>query len=582
MRFISPRIRLGGIFVLIKNILVVAASLSVLAGALTYGVLIGKYELFPYTHLRHVYNEFYNQYFTPDEKNPHALVAPYASIATNLLALRKDIFNYQNPSALAGSGGGLTKVFGSVIGVDRVGHFFHYLEGGKILYLDLLVPNNSASLETYLSEKLDVDDDWRARHIRKYFRVIGITAKEYEESAHIFVTYNYWHDEERAKSIRVSRIVLQDFKRFLAGKEYTAANSWELIYESAPLIPFSEKIGTNWEVPFNTNHSGGGMIIDRDDNLIVGIGDHNYDGIYSPDLPQDDSSSYGKLIAINLDTLDSRHIAKGVRNPQGLLLDSNENVWFIDQGPKGGDELNLLESGANYGWPQVTYGTQYSENSWPLSKAQGRHDGFKGPTFVWVPSIAISGGIEVKSSPAQWDGDLLISSMKARQLQRVRIVDRRVVVVEPIDLGDRARDILQMDDGTILVWTDSASLIELSPIEETAAELDIFADLATDTLKSEKAREFISICRECHSFKPGDFNTNTLPLWHIVGREIASTGYRGYSEALKAHRGDWTEDNLKSFLRDTSKFAPGTTMPNIGMNDEETLNMVVAYLKRLQ
>ena len=73
-----------------------------------------------------------------------------------------------------------------------------------------------------------------------------------------------------------------------------------------------------------------------------------------------------------------------------------------------------------------------------------------------------------------------------------------------------------------------------------------------------------------------------LSPWHVVGREIASTGYRGYSGALKAHRGSWTKNNLRAFLRDSWQFALGTSMLSSRRNDDEILDLVVAFLERLQ
>ena len=70
-----------------------------------------------------------------------------------------------------------------------------------------------------------------------------------------------------------------------------------------------------------------------------------------------------------------------------------------------------------------------------------------------------------------------------------------------------------------------------------------------------------------------------MSLWRVVGREIASTGYRGYSDALKAHRDSWTKDNLRAFLRDSGQFALGSSMPSSRINDDEMLDLVVAFLE---
>ena len=76
------------------------------------------------------------------------------------------------------------------------------------------------------------------------------------------------------------------------------------------------------------------MALDGENHLIVGIGDHNYDGIYNVPAPQDDVSSYGKIVRINLTALESSQLVKGVRSPQGILFDRYKNLRFTDQGPQ--------------------------------------------------------------------------------------------------------------------------------------------------------------------------------------------------------------------------------------------------------
>ena len=86
----------------------------------------------------------------------------------------------------------------------------------------------------------------------------------------------------------------------------------------------------------------------------------------------------------------------------------------------------------NYGWPYVTYGTDYGQKTSRWSKFQGRHDGYNRPVFAWVPSIATSNLIQVEGFSPEWDGDLLVSSLKQRSLYRIRYRENRVIFVEPI------------------------------------------------------------------------------------------------------------------------------------------------------
>jgi len=93
----------------------------------------------------------------------------------------------------------------------------------------------------------------------------------------------------------------------------------------------------------------------------VAVGDHEHDGANSPELyPQDDVSSYGKTILINLTDFSHQQFSKGHRNPQGLFIDSPDAIWETEHGPQGGDELKPREARCHYGWPSVSYGTQYA------------------------------------------------------------------------------------------------------------------------------------------------------------------------------------------------------------------------------
>ena len=559
-----------------KSLFVFLAGVLAAAAILGYGIAIGTYKVFPYKQFRSAYNT----YVTPRLAKSSQKIDVNPPLMTNLVSVERHVFNEDNPIDLVGSGGGLTSISGNVIGVDRVGKFFHYESGGRVSLLEIGLPNNIRSFEDFVSE-LDIGEEWRERHIRRYFRVVGIAGKQIDGVVNLFVAYNYWHGEEKSKSVRVSQLVLENFSEVLAGTVSVDESQWQVLLDSTPRISFSTKIGVNWEVPFNTNHSGGGMVVDHANNLIVGIADQNFDGNLNTNAPQDDTSSYGKIFSIDIDSHEIVQIAKGVRNPQGIFLDGQGEAWFTDQGPKGGDELNSLESGANYGWPLVTYGTDYNELEWPVSERQGRHDGFSGPKYAWVPSIGLSDGLFISGAPSQWDGDILVSSLRAKQFYRVRVVDGAVVVTEPIDAGKRVRDILQMDDGTILAWTDSEMFLELRPIEISEPTVDMIATLVPDLDDAESLREILSICSECHSMQPGEFDPNTLSLWNVFDREIASTGYLGYSSALQSTRGRWTEDNLAKFLGDTARFAPGTSMPSTGL-DEHSLELVIDYLELLQ
>ena len=147
---------------------------------------------------------------------------------------------------------------------------------------------------------------------------------------------------------------------------------------------------------------------------MVTVGDHKFDGVNNPfRAPMDPQTHLGKAVEINLDTKTATIFSSGLRNPQGLTISTDGLIWETEHGPQGGDELNVLQRGNNYGWPEVTYGVDHGKVPWPLNQVQGRHDKYTKPAYAFVPSIAISSLIETYSDEFPlWKGDLLVTSLK--------------------------------------------------------------------------------------------------------------------------------------------------------------------------
>ena len=211
--------------------------------------------------------------------------------------------------------------------------------------------------------------------------------------------------------------------------------------------------------------------MDGADHLLVFIGDHawfewherNEAGDEQKSVPVvDPDSQLGKLVRIELTSGEAEILASGFRNPQGFARDAEGNLWQTEHGPLGGDELNLLRPGLDYGWPYVTHGIQYGNRIWPYTKVQGRHDGFEKPVFAWIPSIAVSNLIFSDSQQFPlWQNDLLLASLKSQSLFRIRLHEKRVMYIEQIKIGERIRDITQMPDGRIALLSDSAKILFL-------------------------------------------------------------------------------------------------------------------------
>jgi glucose/arabinose dehydrogenase len=198
--------------------------------------------------------------------------------------------------------------------------------------------------------------------------------------------------------------------------------------------------------------------------LYASIGDR---GPNTEPLAQDLSNHNGTIVRLHDDgrvpadnPLVSRSGAKpeiysyGHRNPQGMTVHPETGeLWASEHGPMGGDEVNIIKPGANYGWPLVSYGRKYSGEI--ISESPTRA-GIEPPRFFWVPSIGISGMLFYTGDrfPA-WKGQLFVTGMSGRMVQRVRLTGRGQNERESMmtELRQQVRDIKQGPDGLLYVVT---------------------------------------------------------------------------------------------------------------------------------
>lgn len=149
----------------------------------------------------------------------------------------------------------------------------------------------------------------------------------------------------------------------------------------------------------------------------------------------------------------------GHRNPQGLIYDkANNRIWGIEHGPRGGDELNLVEKGKNYGWPVTSYGINYDGSVLTDKKEM---EGVTNPVHYWVPSIAPCGSMIVTSDKyPEWKGNLLISALALRHIARVELDGDKYVKEEKLlNNVARFRDVAEGPDGFIYAVTEGPGLL---------------------------------------------------------------------------------------------------------------------------
>ena len=158
--------------------------------------------------------------------------------------------------------------------------------------------------------------------------------------------------------------------------------------------------------------------------------------------------------------------AYGTRNSQGLALrPGTSEIWEHEHGPRGGDEVNILKAGANYGWPKITYGIDYDGS---IISSKKELPGMEQPVVYWVPSIAPSGMAFYSGDKfPNWKGDLFVGALKLTHLRRLKLDGQKVTEQEILleSMDERIRDVRSGPDGFLYLLTDESNgrLLRLEP-----------------------------------------------------------------------------------------------------------------------
>lgn len=385
---------------------------------------------------------------------------------------------------------------------------------------------------------------------------------------YLVVAYDYYYPDRQCFVSRLASIALPDGWRDLPD---FGGENWKIVFETEPCLGFFE--GTRHAVA--SHQSGGRLVYAPDGKLYMTVGDYEFDGLDGkmPAYSQIEGTSYGKIWRFDPANWTPELVSMGHRNPQGITALPDGSIWSVEHGPQGGDELNHIELGKNYGWPVVTLGVNYTDvelddKYWPFNVTQGRHAGFTPPVYSWVPSIAVGNAKYIHDLEPRWDGDLLLSTLNGLSLYRVRLVDGHVLSEEQIKIGSRIRYV-EIAQGNIYILTDPGLVGIMTPHKMTEVHAEIGDD--TRAAASPLARNG---CFQCHS-------NPTLPkLSDVFGADIASQRDVGYSDALLKVEGAWNEEKLGAFLTDPEAFAPGSTMPAPGLSEDAIKDVITALREK--
>lgn len=487
----------------------------------------------------------------------------------------------------AATGGAIARMHDDLLVATPRGRLATISAGGILKYLEGRVPMNDAALE---SHEIQNDPDFRPYH----FRVTDILLKEQTpERFDLFVSHNYFTGE--CVLLRVSATTL-----VREGGAFEAS-SWRTIFDAEPCLapPFKQ---------LHQNEGGGGLLADGASHLLLAVGDlgKNLGGDELPPEPQNPDLHLGKLLRINIKTGKAETMSLGHRNSQGIARDGNGNLWMVEHGPQGGDELNLIKPGVNYGWPYVSYGVDYA--GWVLQQANrpaGSHDRFAGPVFAWVPSVAVSSLIvnDEQALPL-WKDDLLIASLWGRfhgqSIFRVRHRNEKVEYVERIKVDHQLRDISHASNSRFALLLDKTSqVLFLKRSDKFCREKSKWGRyvhaLHCGPMASEEgtgAEEHPSEMRTLSAEHPSGAVQAAMPLYRkhcgschhlaeerhqlgphlvdLIGRPAGKVdGYGQFSPAFQSLNLVWTRENLRQFLLHSEQVAPGTSMPKSLLTEAE-------------
>ena len=259
------------------------------------------------------------------------------------------------------------------------------------------------------------------------------------------IYWSYAEPREGGNATSVARGVLSD--------DGTRVDNVEVIFRALPTYD-------------GDKHFGSSLAFAPDGTLFITLGERS-DARMRPQA-QDLGSHMGKTIRINADgsvPADNPFVGRegalpeiwslGHRNVQGIAVAPDGQVWTVEHGTRGGDEINLDRAGLNYGWPEVAYGIEYRGGE--INEGITQKEGTEQPVYYWDPVIA-PGGMTFYDGAMfpGWQGNLLVAGLKERHIARLVIEDDRVVGEERLltDLGDRVRDVAVGPDGAVWAITD--------------------------------------------------------------------------------------------------------------------------------
>jgi cytochrome c2 len=378
-------------------------------------------------------------------------------------------------------------------------------------------------------------------------RILGLT----KFKSKLIVAYNFYDKSKDRINFRVAAIDL------------ATRDHWNVLWISPDIDVRYFALGN------------GGKLTSFGDYVYFSVGDQSLDrknGLASDFAAQQKNQPWGKIHRLRIKkngTISHNMCSYGHRNPQGITSTDHGQIFSTEHGPRGGDKLNLILCGKNYGWPNFSYGTGYASYGIFSDFSSGEKK-FQQPIFYFTPSPSLSALVHLRNFSKEWDGQLLAGSLKDKSLYRIRLGEGspvRAINIERIQVGVRIRDLAQTGS-SIIISSDNDLLLIL---ERSADANPISAEY----------RGLVK-CSICHSLGPvnsGVFQAIGPSLSNIFNQPAGGQKF-SYSQKFYEKKLTWSESNLRKFLKEPNSIINGTSMPNMNLSDSEIL-AVIADLKKL-
>ena len=258
--------------------------------------------------------------------------------------------------------------------------------------------------------------------------------KESAASAELLVSFPRL-TPKRCVEVVVHRVTLNRSTNKIAKQE-----AW---FRSKPCVPISA-----------VQHAAGRMEVIDATSAYLTIGDLGFPAI-------DNRAKRGDLGSVfKISRKQVTKISTGHRNAQGIVLFNGGTLMTSEHGPRGGDEINIIKQGADYGWPFVTFGEPYGAGDYVRPQQTGTHEGYPKPIKYWVPSIAPTELVQLPATGfGDFNGGLAMGTLKEQVLVFMKVSGLRITTTEQVSVDARVRDLEVMPDGRLIASTDDGRLL---------------------------------------------------------------------------------------------------------------------------